>query len=208
MSTLLYIESSPRKERSHSIKVANAFVEAYAAANPGDTIDTLDLWSADLPSFDGAMIDAKYAVMHGQDPSAEEQAAWAVVTQWAEQFNAADKYLISVPMWNFGIPYRLKQYIDVVTQPGLTWSFDPETGYSGLGSGKAVAVYSSAGVYHDGSGAEAFDLQKPTVENWLAFVGVTDVQRVIAAPTLAAPEDVAKADDEAIAQAAEIARTF
>ncbi len=208
MAKLLYIESSPRKERSHSIKVANAFLDAYAQARPADSIDRLDLWAEDIPSFDGAMIDAKYAVMHGQEPTADEQAAWAIVTEWANRFNAADKYLISVPMWNFGIPYRLKQYIDVVTQPGLTWSFDPATGYSGLGSGKAVAVYSSAGVYHDGSGAEAMDLQKPTVENWLAFVGITDVQRVIVAPTLATPEEVSKAGDDACAAAAAIAANF
>ena len=208
MAKLLYIESSPRKERSHSIKVANAFLNAYAQARPADSIERLDLWAEDIPSFDGAMIDAKYAVMHGQEPNADEQAAWAIVTEWANRFNAADKYLISVPMWNFGIPYRLKQYIDVVTQPGLTWSFDPATGYSGLGSGKAVAVCSSAGVYHDGSGAEAMDLQKPTVENWLAFVGITDVQRVIVAPTLATPEEVSKAGDDACAAAAAIAANF
>ena len=208
MAKLLYIESSPRKERSHSIKVANAFLNAYAQARPADSIERLDLWAEDIPSFDGAMIDAKYAVMHGQEPNADEQAAWAIVTEWSNRFNAADKYLISVPMWNFGIPYRLKQYIDVVTQPGLTWSFDPAIGYSGLGSGKAVPVYSSAGVYHDGSGAEAMDLQKPTVENWLAFVGITDVQRVIVAPTLATPEEVSKAGDDACAAAAAIAANF
>ena len=48
MATLLYVESSPRKERSHSIKVANAFLEAYAGANPSDTIDRLVAhWLAD-----------------------------------------------------------------------------------------------------------------------------------------------------------------
>lgn len=40
-----------------------------------------------------------------------------------EQFTAADKYLFSLPMWNFGIPYKLKHYIDVIVQPGYTFSF-------------------------------------------------------------------------------------
>jgi FMN-dependent NADH-azoreductase len=208
MPKLLYIESSPRKARSHSIKVAQAFLDAYTAAHPGDSIDRLDLWAENLPAFDGPMIDAKYSIMHGQSPSGAEQAAWSTVETIFARFNAADKYVFSVPMWNFGLPYILKHYIDVVTQPGLSWSFSPDSGYSGLVSGKAVAIYSSAGVYHEGSGAEGFDLQKSGFENWLGFISITDVTRVIVAPTLAAPDDVTSADDAASAQARTLATSF
>ncbi|MEM7466184.1 MAG: NAD(P)H-dependent oxidoreductase [Pseudomonadota bacterium] len=208
MTTLLYIESSPRKERSHSINVANTFLEAYAAANPGDEIDRLDLWDLSLPEFDGDRLNAKYAVMQGGSPSGGEIAAWNEVQTLFDRFNAADKYVFSVPMWNFGIPYKLKHYIDVITQPGMAWSFSPDTGYSGLVSGKVAAIYSSAGVYHDGSGAEAFDLQKPYFENWLGFVGLTDVNRVIVAPTLEAPENVEAAVEKAKQDAVALANSF
>ena len=63
--------------------------------------------------------------MHGEQPSASERTAWAEVEALFARFNAADKYLFSVPMWNLGLPYILKHYIDVITQPGLAWSFDP-----------------------------------------------------------------------------------
>ncbi|MGR8949625.1 MAG: FMN-dependent NADH-azoreductase [Gammaproteobacteria bacterium] len=208
MSTLLYVESSPRKSRSHSIKVADAFLKSYAAANPGDTIDRIDLWDLALPEFDGERINAKYAVMHGDSPSGDEVAAWNEVQTLFDRFNAADKYLFSVPMWNFSIPYKLKHYIDVITQPGMAWSFSPDSGYSGLVNGSVVAIYSSAGVYHDGSGAEAFDLQKPYFENWLGFIGLTDVSRVIVAPTLEAPENVEAAVKEATDNAIELAAKF
>lgn len=208
MSTLLYIEASPRKARSHSINVANTFLDAYAAANPGDTIDRIDLWDLALPEFDGERLNAKYSVMHGESPSGDEVAAWNEVQVLFDRFNAADKYVFSVPMWNFGIPYKLKHYIDVITQPGMAWSFSPDTGYSGLVSGSVVAIYSSAGVYHDGSGAEAFDLQKPYFENWLAFVGLTDVERVIVAPTLEAPENVEAAVNDAKSNATALAAKF
>ena len=208
MSTLLYIEASPRKDRSHSINVANTFLDAYAAANPGDTIDKIDLWDLNLPEFDGEKLNAKYSVMHGESPSGAEVAAWNEVQGLFDRFNAADKYVFSVPMWNFGIPYKLKHYIDVITQPGMAWSFSPDTGYSGLVTGRVVAIYSSAGVYHDGSGAEAFDLQKPYFENWLAFVGLSDVSRVIVAPTLEAPENVEAAVAEAKNNATALAAKF
>lgn len=208
MATLLYIESSPRKQRSHSIKVAEAFLAAYAAKNPGDTIDKIDLWAEKLPKFDGDMINAKYALMHGENTSGGESAAWDEVTNIFNRFNAADKYVFGVPMWNFSIPYVLKHYIDVITQPGLAWSFSPETGYSGLVNGRAAAIYSSAGVYHEGSGAEAFDAQKPYFEAWLGFVGITDVSQLICAPMLAAPEEVQQAEASAIADAQSLASSF
>ena len=208
MPTLLYIEASPRKDRSHSINVANTFLDAYAAANPGDTIDKIDLWDLNLPEFDGEKLNAKYSVMHGESPSGAEVAAWNEVQGLFDRFNTADKYVFSVPMWNFGIPYKLKHYIDVITQPGMAWSFSPDTGYSGLVTGRVVAIYSSAGVYHDGSGAEAFDLQKPYFENWLAFVGLSDVSRVIVAPTLEAPENVEAAVAEAKNNATALAAKF
>ena len=208
MSTLLYIEVSPRKERSHSINVANAFLDAYAAANPAATIDRLDLWDIELPEFDGERINAKYSVMHGESPTGAELSAWNEVQAMFDRFNQADKYLFSVPMWNFNIPYKLKHYIDVITQPGMAWSFSPETGYSGLVSGKVAAVFSSAGVYHEGSGAEAFDLQKPSFQNWLGFIGLTEVHPIVVAPTLDAPENVEAAVAKAKEEAVSLAKTF
>ncbi|MFT4584722.1 MAG: FMN-dependent NADH-azoreductase [Gammaproteobacteria bacterium] len=208
MANLIYIESSPRKDRSHSIKVANAFLAEYKKTNPNDHVDVLDLWGEKLPAFDGDMINAKYAVMHGADQSSGETAAWGQVQKIFDRFNAADKYLFSVPMWNFGIPYILKHYIDIITQPGMAWSFDPAAGYSGLVTGRAAVIYSSAGVYHEGSGAEAFDNQRPYFQGWLGFVGITDVTPISCAPMLGAPEDVEKAVSEAIIAAQELAARF
>jgi FMN-dependent NADH-azoreductase len=208
MPSLLYVEASPRKERSHSIKVADTFLSAYRSANPNDTVDTLDLWSETLPPFNGDTIDAKYALMHGQNPTGGQTAAWAKITENFNRFNAAEKYLFSVPIWNFVEHYVLKHYIDVITQPGLAWAFSPETGYRGLVKGRACAIYSSAGAYHAGSGAEAFDNQKPYFEGWLGFIGITDVARVVCAPMLATPEEIQKAELAAIEDARTLAATF
>ena len=149
MAKLLYIEASPRKERSASIEVAKAFVGEYRKTNPGDTVDTLDLWTTPLPEFNGEVIDAKYAILHGQEQTPGQKAAWKAVEAVIERFKGADKYLFSLPMWNFGIPYKLKHYIDVLVQPTYTFSFSPKEGYKGLVLGKKAAVVyaSSAAVY-------------------------------------------------------------
>ena len=44
---------------------------------------------------------------------------WNKIVELFGRFNSADKYVFSVPMWNFGIPYILKHYIDLITQPAL-----------------------------------------------------------------------------------------
>ena len=208
MSKLIHIESSPRKKRSKSIAVASQFIDSYLASHPGDEVQTIDLWEKELPAFDGFTIDAKYQVMHGQEFTPEQESAWQAVVDLCEQFKSGDKFLFSLPMWNFGIPYKLKHYIDLIAQPGQTFSFDPETGYSGLVTGKPVAVIYSRGGAYSAEGAKAMDLQKGYMDLLLGFIGFENVNSILVEPTAAAPDDVAKAESAAVEQARSIASSF
>jgi FMN-dependent NADH-azoreductase len=161
MSKVLYIKASPMKERSNSIAAADAFVEAYKKSHPKDQVKTIDLFSVKLPEFDFIAASGKYKIMRGKPHSPEEKQAWDKVVAVIAEFKDADKYVFAVPMWNFSIPYRLKQYIDVIVQPGQTFSVDSAGNYKGLVTGKPVFVsYASGGDYPAGTPAEAFDLQK------------------------------------------------
>jgi len=209
MSKLIYIESSPRKDRSSSIKITNAFLDAYKKAHPHDEVDKLDLWSTQLPPCDGNTINAKYRILHGQEHTPEEATAWNEVVAIFDRFSRADKYVFSVPMWNFGIPYKLKHYIDVITQPGLSFSFSPQEGYKGLVTGKpAVVVYARGGEYSSNDTVAALDFQKPYVEMWLGFIGFSDIRPIVIEPTLSAPETVQKTETSTIKQAADLAKNF
>ena len=210
MSKLLYIKASPRGERSHSIAVADAFIEAYRQENPDDEIMTIDLFKKELPAFDGARVNAKYAVLHGNEPTPEDKKAWAEVESIIEEFKGADKYVFAIPMWNFGIPYRLKQYIDLIVQPGYTFSFSPEKGYGGLMKGKpALVVYARGGDYAPGTPAEGMDMQKSYMDGILGFIGFEDIRSVIVEPMLAGGPDMAsERQDLAIDEAKEMAESF
>jgi FMN-dependent NADH-azoreductase len=206
MAKILYIQASPRGDRSSSTTVAKEFLAAYHAKNAGDTIETLDIWRAALPPFDGDTLAAKYSVMHGQNPTGGEAAAWAEVTKIGEHFKSADKFVFSLPMWNFGIPYRLKHYFDVIVQPGLTFGFAPDKGFFGLVTGKpAVAIYSRGGDYSPGTPAEGYDLQSKYLKQILGFIGVTDVKDVFIE---GAAMDPAKALEGGKKKALEVAATF
>jgi FMN-dependent NADH-azoreductase len=209
MARLLYIEASPRKDRSASIEIARTFVTEYQKTHPGDVIDPLDLWKTNLPEFDGEVVEAKYAILHGLKHTEAQREAWSAVEKMISHFTGADKYLFSLPMWNFGIPYKLKHYIDVLTQPGYTFSFTPGEGYKGLVTGKpAVAVYARGGSYPAGTGGASFDLQKPYLELLLGFIGFKGIQSIVIEPTLSSPEETERAKTAARELAKKVAARF
>lgn len=207
MSRVLYIKASPRTDRSHSLAVADAFLEAYRRAHPGDEVVTLDLFREDLPAFDLEAVSAKYKIIHGQDHSEQDENTWRNIVAIIERFKSADKYVWAVPMWNFSIPYRLKQYIDILVQPGHTFTVSADGNYEGLVKNKpAVVVYARGGAYPEGSPMAAYDFQKPYLELILGFIGLTNVQSLVVEGTLSDdPEGMAQRKAQAISKARELA---
>ena len=204
MSKILYIKGSPMGERSSSIAAADAFVDAYTEANPDDSVQTLDIFAAALPEFNFAAASAKYKIMHGKEHSQADKDVWDDIVAVIDKFKAADKYVMAVPMWNFSIPWRLKQYLDILIQPGQTFAVTEDGGYEGLVKDKPVfVVYARGGEYPPG--AEAFDNQKPYIELILGFMGFEDIRSVVVEPTLAAGPDAAS---ERRASAVEKARAM
>lgn len=209
MSTVLYIQASPRRERSKSVAVADAFIAAYREVHPDDRIETFNVFDANLPAFDGLAVEAKYSILHGADPSEDERRAWRAVEGVIRQFTAADKYVFAVPMWNFSVPYRLKQYIDLLVQPGYTFAFSPEEGYTGLVTGKPAFVAITRGGNYSSADSAALDHQKSYLQLLLGFIGFAEIRWAVAEPTLAAgPEACAAAVARAVETARAAAGTF
>lgn len=210
MARLLYIEASPRKDRAASIKVARTFIDEYKRTHSGDVVDILDLWKTELPAFDGEVINAKYAILHGEKHTEEQKKAWQAVEDVIGNFKSADKYVISLPMWNFGIPYKLKHFIDVLVQPGYTFSYSPAEGYKGLITDKPVVlIYARGGAYKPDTEAVKMDFQKSYMEHILGFIGFTDIKSIIIEPTLmVTPEEKTKLIEAAIEEAKKIAPVF
>jgi FMN-dependent NADH-azoreductase len=210
MSKMLYIKASPMKERSNSVAAADAFVEAYKKSHPNDQVKTIDLFTAIIPDFDFTAASGKYKVMRGKPHSPEEKQAWDKVVAVIAEFKDADKYVFAIPMWNFSIPYRLKQYIDVIVQPGQTFTVDSAGNYKGLVTGKPVFVaYASGGDYPLATPAEAYDLQKKYIQLILGYIGLTDIRSVVVAPTLAGGPEVAEQKrNAAIEKAKQMAGKF
>ncbi len=209
MSTLLHISASPRGAASESLQIAATFLEAYRETHPDDQIDTWDLWDGSLPEFGPAAAGAKMTVFGGGTPQGEQAAAWRGATDTFARFAAADRLLFSVPMWNASVPYILKQFIDVVSQPGMVFGIDPVTGYTHLLAehGKRAAVIYTSAVWGPPLGAEfGRDFQSTYFADWLTWTGITDLSEIRYHPTLSG--DAEQARRSAHATARDTAKTF
>ena len=208
MTSLLHISASPRGDRSHSQAIARLFLETYRDSNPSHSIDTIDLWNHELPPLDAAAIEAKYAVLRKLPHSDEQAKAWSAIVNEAGRLSSYDKLLFSVPMWNWSVPFVLKRFIDVVTQPGVLFEWSPQTGYVGLLKKPVAVVYSSSFSYADGGEMQDFDHQKNYFEHWLNVIGCNDISTMTIAPTAAAGYVLLAAKDLASKQAKNLARRF
>lgn len=185
MTRVLYIQASPRGSLSASAQVARAYIDALKQKGP-TSVDVLDVWKEDLPAFDGPAIEAKYAGLSGKPLNASQQAAWNAIMSLGARFRDADEIVLSVPMWNFGVPYRLKQLIDLVTQKDVTFTFD-SNGFGGMLKKQRAVVVCARGLgYVDGTpmSEDNLDYQKAYLLSWLAFLGVTEIETITVEKTL------------------------
>lgn len=208
MAKLLYVESSPRKLRSASIEVSKAFLEAYRKAHPADSVRTLDVWNMDLPEFDGVAFEAKYAALEGRERTPEQKARWQQLEAIAQPFKEADKIVFSAPMWNWGIPYKLKHLIDLISQKDILFTFD-ERGLLGLLTNtKALLILAKGVDYAPGTAFAGWDTETPYLRVWLASIGITDLTLLPGERTLYGADADRATRDAAKAQAAQLATTF
>lgn len=190
MPKLLHIAASPQPEdRSFSKRVAKEFVGAWQEANPSGEVDELDLWVETLPEFGATSASAKVKRMVGAPLTESESAATVAVDAAIRRFLGADRYLISLPMWNFHVPYKLKHYLDVIIQPGKTVGFDPAKGYFGLVPSERPVqlILASGDTYEPGRPLASMDFLRPYLTATLAFIGLTEIDVIISDATAFGP---------------------
>ena len=126
-----------------------------------------------------------------------------ITTEKNSALKEADRHLISLPIWNYSIPYPMKHFIDVITQPGYTFTVSIE-GTRGLIVGKpATVIYASGFAYTPGSALESWHYQKPYIRHWLRFIGFEQIDEVRVDPTLLGQEALQASIDQAKASVSE-----
>lgn len=205
---LLHLSCSPRTD-SVSSAGARVFIDGFRQARPDWDIDVVDLWRERMPEFAGPIVEAKYARMNGQALNDTERDSFAEAERMATRFALADRVLISTPMWNFGIPYKLKHWFDIIVQPGLTFRFDPSQGYLPLLKDRPTLVILASGSdFSTGMNRGRIDMTTPYLRDILRFIGIDNIRFVPIGPTTGPQERIEAARERAYRRLATMATTF
>ncbi|MFW6870054.1 FMN-dependent NADH-azoreductase [Nocardioides sp. CPCC 206347] len=177
MSTrLLHIIATPRGLASNTGRVSSVLIEELHQKYDDLEVTTLDLFSADLPAVAGVNIKSKYALMTGQPVDEAATGSWQEIERTIEQFLSADLYVLTVPMWNFGIPYALKYYIDAIVQPGYLFTYNEQGQPVGLVEGKKMVCVTSRGGDYSQPPMSSLDQVQSYLSSIFGFVGIGDIE--------------------------------
>jgi len=177
---LLDIQSSPRSESSDSIALTNSFIVARKSKSDSVIVDTLNVWHERLPEFDYEAIGAKYKAVRHETMTEAESKVWRRILSLIQRFQNADRIVLGTPMWNFSLPYKLKQLIDLVAQRNYLFTYDGKQYGPLLNVEKAIVVCTRGSRYLEGTPIPpSFDHQAPYLNFWLQLVGVRDLRSVI-----------------------------
>ncbi len=183
MAILLNIQSSPRGTGSLSRILSQDFVTQWKKAHSDGTVVLRDLAETQLPFVGVPWIGGVFLPV--EQRSTEQQDALKISDGLIAELFAADHILIGTPMYNFTVPANLKAWIDLIVRPRVTHSGPPER--KGLVTGKrCTIILASGGVYDEDLPAAASDYESGYLKRILAFIGIADVEVVMAGGTAAA----------------------
>lgn len=171
---ILQINASARREASNSTRVANSIVARLQSAKPAARLTVRDLAVTPHPVLDEAALGALFTP--AEKRTAEQAARVALDDALIAELQAADAIVLGVPMYNFGVPVQLKNWIDAIARNGVSFRYT-EQGPEGLLQGKTVYVALARGGSYRGTEA---DSQVPYLKTVLGFLGMTDVHFIYA----------------------------
>lgn len=143
MAHILHLDASPRGDRSVSRTLAKEFVSDWKAAHSNDTVTYRDIGHYPVPFVSEDWIAAAFTPPDDQH-TPELTEAIRISNELIDEFLAADRYVFSIPMYNFSIPANFKAYLDQIVRVGRTFSLD-ETGYKGLVHNKKMTIITAQG---------------------------------------------------------------
>jgi FMN-dependent NADH-azoreductase len=171
---ILQVNSSARRQGSHSTRLAERIVARLRAAHPEATLAVRDLTATPHPVLDETALSALFTPPSQRTP--EQAARVALDDALIAQVQAADIVVLGVPMYNFGVSAQLKNWIDAISRAGVTFRYTAQ-GPEGLVKGKKVYVALARGGRYRNTPA---DTQVPYLRTVLGFLGMTDVTFVYA----------------------------
>ena len=177
--TVLHINSSARLEGSNTRILGQYLVETLA-----EPVINRDLAAQPLPPISAEDLVAVHGSLEGPRDSLQQQLALS--EQLIGELKNADTLVIGVPMYNFGIPAVLKQWIDAICRAGVSFNYTDQGPVGLLGVKQAYIITGSGGTP---IGSE-MDFASRYLEHICRFIGIEAVFHVDASGSKRSPEQV------------------
>jgi FMN-dependent NADH-azoreductase len=191
MSNVLVLKSSIQAAKSRSNQLTDYFIAQWAAKHPKDNFTLRDLAAEPLPMLDSELVGIVRPT--GAPLTARQQQVMALSDKLIAELQASDIIVMAVPMYNFHIPVQLKNYFDLIARSGITFRYS-QSGLEGLVKGKRAIIISCRDGIYKGTGN---DLIEPYLRLFLGFIGITDLEFVIAEGHAYGADAAAKTQAEA-----------
>ncbi|ASZ64765.1 FMN-dependent NADH-azoreductase [Bacillus cereus] len=187
MNKTLIINAHPKVDdtSSVSIKVLNHFLESYTELIPNnETIEQINLYNDVVPMIDKTVLSAWEKQGNGQKLTDEEQKVTERMSEILQQFKSANTYVIVLPLHNFNIPSKLKDYMDNIMIARETFKYT-ETGSVGLlkDGRRMLVIQASGGIYTNDDWYTDVEYSHKYLKAMFNFLGIEDYQIVRAQGT-------------------------
>ena len=169
---ILHVDSSPRREASHSRKMTAELVASLKQTHPNATITRRDLGQQPPPFVTEEWQNGAYTPEEQRTPA--QIAALEYSNQAIAELLAANILVIGAPMYNLTVSADLKAWLDQVIRINKTFTAE----YKGLAAGKKAFVVTArgGGGYGAGEPMEKINFQDSYLRTALGFIGITDVE--------------------------------
>ena len=174
MKTLLQLNASLFSTGGQSSQLAEQFVAKWRSSHSDAEVTVRDLAGSPLPHLDAERFLSFIAKPEERTP--QQRALVAESDVLIDELKTAEVIVLGLPMYNFGIPSTLKAYFDHIARAGVTFRYTAN-GPEGLLTGKKAYVFAARGGLYAGTPR---DSQTTYVRDFLAFIGISDVEFVYA----------------------------
>ncbi|SFS66419.1 FMN-dependent NADH-azoreductase [Paenibacillus sp. BC26] len=186
MNKMLIINAHPKVESASSISsnVLQHFVKTYKELNPSASIEQINLYSEEVPAVDQTVLSAWDKLAKGETITAEEQKVTSRMAEVLQQFKSANKYVIAMPLHNFNISSKLKDYMDNILIPRETFKYTENGSVGLLKDGRSLLVIQGSGaVYTNNDWYTEVEFSHKYLKSMFQFLGVEDYQIIRAQGT-------------------------
>lgn len=170
---VLFLSNGIFGDNSNSNRLAGNIVEKLQAKGSVELVER-DLVNSQLPMLDAGVITALNTP--AEERNSDQDAIVSLSDTLIDELRSADAVVLSLPMYNFGVPSQLKAWVDLVARAGVTFAYT-ENGPQGLLQDKPVYVATARGGYHKGN---VTDAQTGFIHTIFGFFGMSDVRFVYA----------------------------